>query len=328
MDSEGRGNLRGIGFSCYIEDAGALNERMDLRVDMSGIVTIFSGTSNHGQGHETVYKQMVTDWLSVPFENIRFVQNDTDRVPVGRGTYASRSMVVGSNALKNAVEGIIESGKGFAAFMLEAGHADIEYVDGMFVVSGTDKSVNFQQVAMMSYKPMGVPPELGVGLEANGSYSVTMSSFPNGCHICEVEIDPDTGDVRLERYNLVDDIGVVINPLLAAGQMHGGVTQGIGEALYEFTAYDRSSGQLLSGSLMDYCMPRADHIPEIGVEFHEVPCKNNPTGVKGAGEGGTVGATPAVISAILDALKPLGVEDIDMPATPETVWNAIQLAKA
>ncbi len=325
--SQAHGRLRGIGISYYIEDAGALNERMDLKVDMSGVVTIHAGTANHGQGHETVYKQMVSDWLSVPFEDIRFVQTDTDRVPVGRGTYASRSMVVGSGALKDAVEKIIEKGKGFAAFMMEASVADIEYANGEFSVSGTDKSVPFKQVAMLSFKPFGVPPELGIGLEANGEFSVTMSSFPNGCHICEVEIDPETGETIIDRYNLVDDIGVVINPMLATGQMHGGVIQGIGEALYECTNYNRNSGQLLSGSLMDYCVPRAHHVPNIGVDFHVVPCKTNPIGVKGAGEGGTVGATPAVISAILDALKPLGVTDIEMPATPQVVWSAIRNAK-
>jgi carbon-monoxide dehydrogenase large subunit len=326
-DSEASGNLRGIGISNYIEDAGALNERMDLRVDMSGIVTILSGTSSHGQGHETVFKQMVSDWLSVPFENVRFVQNDTDRVPVGRGTYASRSMVVGSNALNDAVQKVIEKGKGFAAHMMEASVADIEYSDGKFSVSGTDKAVPFSQVAMMSYKPMGIPPELGIGLEANGEFGVTMSSFPNGCHICEVEIDPDTGEVKLDRYNLVDDIGNVMNPLLATGQMHGGVAQGVGEALFENTHYDPESGQILSGSFMDYCMPRAHHLPDVGVEFHVVPCKTNPTGVKGAGEGGTVGAPPAVLSAILDALKPFGVNHVPLPATPNRVWRAIQDAK-
>jgi aerobic carbon-monoxide dehydrogenase large subunit len=326
-ESESKGNLRGIGISNYIEDAGALNERIDLRVDTSGIVTILSGLSSTGQGHETVFKQMVAEWLSVPFEDIRFVQNDTDRVPVGRGTYASRSMVVGSNALNDAVQKVIEKGKGFAAHMMEASVADIEYSEGKFSVSGTDKAVPFQQVAMMSYKPMGLPPELGIGLEANGEYSVTMSSFPNGCHVCEVEIDPDTGEVVLDRYNLVDDIGNVMNPLLAEGQMHGGVAQGVGEALFENTHYDAESGQILSGTFMDYCMPRAHHLPNIGVEFHEVPCKNNPTGVKGAGEGGTVGATPAVMSAILDALKPFGVDHVPLPATPNAVWRAIQEKK-
>ena len=319
-----QGKYRGIGLASYIEDAGALNERMDIEVDSTGNVTIFAGTSSNGQGHETVFCQMVSDWLSIPFDNIRVVQNDTDRVPVGRGTYASRSMVVGSGAIKDAVEKIIDKGRGFAAHMMESSVADVEFSGGKFAVAGTDKSVSFEQVAALAYKPFGVPPELGIGWEANGEFGVKMSSFPNGCHVCEVEIDADTGEVVIDRYNLVDDIGVVINPLLAAGQMHGGVLQGVGEALYEQMAYDSSSGQVITGSFLDYCMPRAEHIPSVNVDFHEVPCKTNPMGVKGAGEGGTVGATPTVISAILDALRPLGVTDIEMPATPDRIWSSIQ----
>jgi len=327
MESESRGKIRGLGIASYIEDAGALNERMDLRVDTSGIVTILAGTSSQGQGHETVYRQIVSDWLSIPIETVRFVQNDTDRVPVGRGTYASRSMVVGTGALHFATEQIIDKGKKLAAFMMETDTDDIEYVDGAFSVAGTDKSVPFRQVAMMAYKPMGLPPELGIGLEAQGAFGVTMPSFPNGCHVCEVEIDPETGEISLDRYTLVDDIGVVINPMLATGQMHGGVAQGVGQVLMEKTIYDVETGQLLSGTFMDYAMPRADDLPEITVAFHEVPCLNNPAGVKGAGEGGTVGATSAVFSALTDALRRLGVTDLEMPATPERIWWAIQTAK-
>jgi len=321
--SEAAGRRRGRGIVSYVTDAGIFNERMEIRFDPSGTVTIHAGTSSHGPGHETTYAQMVSDWLSIPLESIRLAQADTDEIAIGRGTYGSRSTVVGGSALRAAANEVIEWGKRFAAHFMEANAADVEFADGKFTIAGTDKAMPLTQVAQMSYIPVGVPAELGVGLRGAGAFSADVPSFPNGCHICEVEIDPDTGAVALERYAVVDDIGTVINPLLAQGQVHGGIAQGAGQALMEDVVHDRDSGQLLSGTLMDYAVPRADNVPNIAVDFSPIPCKTNPIGVKGAGEGGTIAATPAVMNAILDALAPLGVETIAMPATPERVWRAI-----
>ncbi len=320
--SEKAGKLRGRGMTYYIDDNGNFNERMELRFDPSGSLTILSGTFSHGQGHQTTYAQMVSDWLGVPFENIRLEQGDTAQIAYGRGTVASRSMTVGGSALRKAADDIVENGRKFAAHMLETDAGDIEFRDGKFTVAGTDRSIALVDVAKLSFRPMGNPIELGIGLNGIGAFAATQPSFPNGCHVCEVEIDPDTGHVTLDRYTVVDDIGRVLNPLLAHGQVQGGVVQGIGQALLEDVQHD-ADGQLLTGSWLDYCMPRADDVPFIEADMHEVLCKSNPIGVKGCGEGGTVGATPTVIGAIIDALSPYGVTDIDMPATPERVWRAI-----
>jgi carbon-monoxide dehydrogenase large subunit len=324
--SEAAGLRRGLGISYYIDDCGIFNERMDLRFDASGSLTIEAGTFSHGQGHQTTYAQMISDWLGVPFESIRFEQGDTGRIGIGRGTYASRSMTIGGSALRRAADDLVERGKKLAAHMLEAAADDMEFADGTFTVAGTDKSIPLVAVAKFSYHPMAVPIEFGVGLEGSGAFDGHHPSFPNGCHICEVEIDPDTGQVRIDRYTVVDDIGVVLNPLLAEGQIHGGIVQGIGQALLEDIHHD-DSGQLLTGSYMDYATPRADDVSNIATSWHSVPCTSNPIGVKGVGEGGTVGATPTVINAILDALAPLGVTDMGLPATPQRVWQAIQSAK-
>ncbi len=321
--SEKAGKKRGRGIVAYVDNTGIFNERMEIRFDPSGTVTVQAGTLSHGQGHETSYAQMVSDWLGVPFESIRLQQADTDEVAIGRGTYASRSMHVGGSALQAAANDVIEKGKKFAAHFMEANAADITFVAGKFTIAGTDKSMPIQKVAAMSFIPVGIPAELGVGLRGEGAFSAHVPSFPNGCHICEVEVDPDTGEVALDRYTVVDDIGTVINPLLAAGQIHGGVVQGAGQALIEDIVHDEN-GQFLTGSLMDYGLPRADDMPNIKVDFNPVPSKSNPLGVKGVGEGGTVAATPTVINAILDALAPLGVGTIAMPATPERVWQAVQ----
>jgi len=322
-ESLSRGLHRGIGICYYLDDSGNLNERMDIRFDGSGGVTVLSGTMSTGSAHETVYAQMVSDWLGVPFDKIRVLQGDTDRITLGRGTYASRSMVVGGSALRRAADAIIDKGKLIAAHLMESAADDIEFKDGNFSIAGTDRVMNIAEIAMAASRPMMVPAELGVGLAETGGFAVTSPSFPNGCHICEIEIDAETGKADIVRYAIVDDFGTVINPMVVLGQVHGGVVQGIGEAMFEEVVYDRESGQLLSGSFMDYCMPRADDMPNFEVEFHNVPCKSNPIGVKGAGEGGTVGATPTIISAILDALGPLGVDDITMPATPVRIWQAI-----
>ena len=322
--SEAAGRRRGRGIVYYVENTGIFNERMELRFDPSGELTIVAGTLSHGQGHETSYAQMVADWLGVPEDKIHLAQADTDEVAIGRGTYASRSMIMGGSALRAAADEIIERGKRFAAHFMEADAADIAFADGSFMIAGTDRSMPILQVARMSFIPVGLPSELGVGLQGAGAFSPGLPSFANGCHICEVEVDPETGEVALDRYTVVDDIGTVINPLLATGQIQGGAAQGVGQALIEDIVYGRDNGQLLTGSLLDYGIPRADMMPAIAVEFSPVPSTTNPLGVKGVGEGGTIAATPTVINAILDALAPLGVLDIPMPATPERIWRAIR----
>ena len=327
--SEKNGKRRGRAVSYYIEFGGIFNERMDLRFDPGGTLTILGGTHSHGQGHATVFAQLVNEWLDVPIEDIRYVQGDTAQVPIGRGTYAARSATVGGNALKVASDAIIEKGKSLAAALMEADAADIEFKDGRYRVVGTDKAIAIADVAKAAYAPMGpVTEKFGVGLEATGSYSANPPSHPNGAHVCELDVDPETGEVVVDRYFVVDDLGRVLNPLIVRGQIHGGVVQGLGQALLEHQVYDRESGQLLSGSFMDYGMPRADVMPNVEAELEEVPCKTNPLGVKGIGESGTIGAPPTVINAIIDALAPLGVDAIDMPATPARVWETIRRAKA
>src|SRR5271166_6313299 len=322
--SEAAGKYRGRSITYYVDNTGVFNERMELRFDPSGELTILAGTLSHGQGHETTYAQMVADWLGVPEGKIHLAQADTDEVAIGRGTYASRSMMIGGSALRAAADEVIERGKRFAAHFMEADTADIAFADGAFTIAGTDRSMPILQVAQMSFIPVGLPSELGVGLQGAGAFSPDVPTFPNGCHICEVEIDPETGEVTLDHYTVVDDIGTVINPLLAKGQIQGGVAQGAGQALLEDVVYDRDSGQLLTGSLLDYGIPRADTLPAIAVDFSPVPSTTNPLGAKGVGEGGTVASTPTVMNAILDALAPLGVTDVPMPATADRVWRAIR----
>jgi carbon-monoxide dehydrogenase large subunit len=324
--SEKHGKLRGRGYCFFIEQGGVFNDRMELRFDPGGTVTIVAGTHSHGQGHATTYAQMVSDWLGVPFEAIRFVQGDTDAVPFGRGTYAARSSMVGGCALKLAADAIVEKAKPMAAMMMEAAAGDIEFNDGTFRVVGTDKAMPMTDVARGFYRPMGLPKEFSVGLEASGSWAAEPPNFPNGFHACEVEVDPDTGKLTVDRYAAADDLGRIINPLICEGQIVGALAQGLGQALLEHVIYDGASGQLVTGSFMDYGMPRADDMPELASEFFEVPAKTNPLGIKGIGESGAIGAPPAIIGALLDALKPLGVEHIDMPATPARIWEAINRA--
>ena len=330
--SEAAGKCRGRAIVYYIDNTGIFNERMELRFDPSGELTIVAGTLSHGQGHETSYAQMVSDWLGVPEDKIRLAQADTDEVAIGRGTYGSRSMMIGGSALRAAADEVIAKGKRFAAHFLEADAADITFDvgpnGGDFTIAGTDRAMPIGQVAQMSFIPIGVPAELGVGLQGAGAAPGDVPSFPNGCHICEVEIDPETGAVALDRYAVVDDIGMVVNPLLARGQIMGGVAQGAGQALGEDVVYDTASGQLVTGSLMDYALPRADTMPPVAVDFSPVPSLSNPLGIKGVGEGGTVAATPTVMNAILDALAGFGVADVAMPATPERIWRAIRGAQA
>ena len=327
QESQAKGRLRGRSLIYYLEDSGVFNERMEIRFDPSGMVTVVAGTHSHGQGHATTYAQLVTDWLGVPFENIRLVQGDTDAVAFGRGTYASRSAMLGGSALKGAADAIIEKAKDMAAHLMEASSKDIEFQAGKFTVVGTDRSLPLTDVAKAFFRPVGPTTKFGTGLDASGS-SNHPPTFPNGCHACELEIDPDTGEVFIDRYAVVDDVGRVINPMICHGQIEGALAQGIGQALMENVAFDRESGQMLSASFMDYAMPRAADLPlHYELDFIDVPAKTNPLGVKGVGEAGCVGAPPAVMNAIFDALRPLGVQHLDMPATPHRVWQAIQAAR-
>jgi carbon-monoxide dehydrogenase large subunit len=322
--TERRGKRRGRALTYYIEDCGVFNDRMELRFDPSGNVTIVAGTFSHGQGHATTYAQMVSEWLGVPFENIRLVQGDTSQVSFGRGTYASRSSMIGGSALKAAADGIVDKARPLAAHLMEAAPADVVFEAGKFRVVGTDRAMPLVDVARAFYRPVGLPRQFGIGLEASGAYAAEPQNFPNGAHVCEVEVDPETGAMAIDRYIVVDDVGRVINPLICEGQIQGGLAQGIGQALFEQVAYDRESGQLLSATFTEYVMPRSDDLPAFTMDFREVPCTTNPLGVKGVGEAGSVGAPPTVINAILDALRPLGVEHIDMPATPARIWDALR----
>jgi carbon-monoxide dehydrogenase large subunit len=325
--SEAAGRLRGRGLAYFIEEAGIFNERMDLRFDADGNVAILAGTHSHGQGHATAFAQMVHEWLGIPLDSIRYVQGDTEKVAVGRGTYASRSVMNGGCALKAAADDVVAKGRRMAAFLMEGQPDAIDFDDGVYRQCGTNKSMPLQEVAKAFFRPMGIPMELGVGLEGNGSYASEPGNFPNGCHACEVEIDPDTGTVSVVRYACIDDLGRVINPMIVEGQIHGALAQGLGQALMEHVVYDKGSGQLVSGSFMDYAMPRAGDLPPIAIAFHNVPAKTNPLGVKGVGEAGCTGSPPAIMNAILDALRPVGVKELDMPATPFRVWQAIAAAK-
>jgi carbon-monoxide dehydrogenase large subunit len=342
-ESAKRGKLRGIGFSSYIEAcglapsnvAGALGARAGLfeagevRVNPTGSVTVFTGSHSHGQGHETTFAQIVADRLGISIENVDIVHGDTGRVPFGMGTYGSRSLAVGGTAIVKALDKIIAKGKKIAAHLLEASDADIEFKDGKFTVAGTDRSKAFGEVALTAYVPHNYPlDKLEPGLDETAFYDPTNFTFPAGTHICEVEIDPETGTVSIPAFTACDDFGNIINPMIVEGQVHGGVAQGIGQALLEQCVYDADSGQLLTGSLMDYALPRADDLPTFKVSHTVTPCTHNPLGAKGCGEAGAIGAPAAVMNAVMDALAPVGVTHLDMPASPHRVWQAIQSARA
>ena len=326
-ESARRGRLRGRGLALYIEQGGRFNERMELRGDPGGGLTIVAGTHSHGQGHATTYAQLAAEWLGVAFDDIRFVQGDTDAVPFGRGTFAARSSMLGGAALKAAAEALVEKARPMAAHLLEAAPRDVAFRPGAFFVAGTDREVAWRDVVKAFFRPHGLPPGLGPGLEAVGSYAAEPPNHPNGAHACEVEVDVETGAVSLVRYAAVDDAGRVINPLICEGQVHGGIAQGIGQALLEEVVYEPASGQLLTGSFMDYAMPRATDAPSPRVAFEEIPATTNPLGVKGIGEAGAVGAPAAVINALVDALCVLGIDDVPMPATPRRVYELIRKAR-
>jgi carbon-monoxide dehydrogenase large subunit len=323
--SEQQGKLRGRAVTPYIELGGVLNERMELRFDPGGTVTIIAGTHSHGQGHATAFAQLVAEWLGVPFEGINYIQGDTDKVTFGRGTYAARSSLVGGNALRVAADAVIARGREMAGALMEAAPADVEFKAGTYTVVGTDKRMSIADVARAFFAPVGPVLKLGLGLDGVGTYSGRPGgapNYPNGCQVCEVEVDPETGTVRIDRFAAVDDLGMVINPSICEGQIHGGIAQGVGQALFENIIYDGESGQLLTGSFLDYGMPRAADFPVFLSELVEIPATTNPLGIKAIGEAGTIAAPPTIVNAVLDALQACGVEHIDVPLTPARIWQA------
>ncbi|MDX2223751.1 MAG: xanthine dehydrogenase family protein molybdopterin-binding subunit [Rhodospirillaceae bacterium] len=341
--AKARGKLRGIGIASYIEAcgiapsnvAGALGSRAGgyecgtIRVNPTGSVTVLTGSHSHGQGHETTFAQLVSDKLGVPFDMVEVVHGDTAKIPFGMGTYGSRSLAVGGSALDKAGDKIIAKGKKIAAHMLEVSEQDIEFANGAFKVAGTDRQKTFADVAFQAYVPHNFPLEtIEPGLEETAFYDPKNFTYPAGVYVCEVEIDSDTGAVTIVNFCAADDFGKIINPMIVEGQVHGGLAQGIGQALLEHCVYDRD-GQLVTGSYMDYAMPRADDLPMFKVETTDqpTPCTHNPLGVKGCGEAGAIGSPPAVINAIVNALAEFGVTHVDMPATPQAVWRAIHHAK-
>ena len=331
--SEAKGKKRGIGLSCYIEACGlapsqvalslgagvGLFEVGEVRVDVTGSVTVVTGSHSHGQSHETTFAQIISEKLGVPFENVTVLHGDTGRSDYALGTYGSRSLAVGGSAIVKATDKIIAKGRKIAAHMLEAEEDKVSFEDGSFNVADSNQSLTFGEVAFAAYVPANYPlEELEPGLSEKAFYDPPNFTYPAGAHICEVEIDPETGVTSIEKFVAVDDFGQVVNPMIVEGQVHGGLAQGIGQALLEHGVYDET-GQLLSGSYMDYTMPRADDLPSFTVDTTTTPCTHNPLGVKGCGEAGAIGSTAAVMNAITDAL---GVASVPMPATPETVWRA------
>jgi carbon-monoxide dehydrogenase large subunit len=325
--SAAHGRLRGLGIGCFLETArGTPNEGAEIRFDPDGRVSLILGTQSNGQGHETSYPQIAAALLGLPLETFRLVQADTRAVKAGAGHGGARSMHQGGAALVKAAQQVVEKGRAIAAGLLQADIADVVFSAGRFVVSETERQIDLLAVARAAIDPANLPEGMTPGLDCYAFNTSDVFTFPNGCHIAEVEIDPETGTVSLERYTAVDDYGRLINPMLTRGQVQGGVAQGIGQALVEHTVYDPGSGQLLSGSLMDYALPRADDLPSFDITLAELPTLANPLGVKGSGQAGCIAAPQTIINAILDALAPLGVDHIDMPATPERVWRAIRAA--
>ncbi len=338
--SQAKGRLRGLGVASYIEACGiapsslvgslgaraGLFEAATVRVNPTGSVTVMTGSHSHGQGHETTFAQVVSDKLGIPMDNVDIVHGDTSRVPFGLGTYGSRSLAVGGTAIVNALDKVIEKGRKIAAFLLEAAEADIEFKDGAYKVKGTDRMKAFGEISLAAYVPHKYPIDtLEPGLEETAFYDPKNFTFPAGTYICEVEIDPRTGEVEIASFVAADDFGNIVNPMIVEGQVHGGLAQGIGQALLEHAVYDEA-GQLKSGSFMDYTMPRADDVPSFKVATTVTACTHNPLGVKGCGEAGAIGAPPAVMNAVCDALAEYGIDHIDMPATPARVWAAIDNA--
>jgi carbon-monoxide dehydrogenase large subunit len=326
--AEAIGKLRGIGISNTVEASNAgMVESAQIRFDNSGTLTLLMGTHDHGQGHGTTFKQMLSEMLGLDTDMMQFVYGDTDKIQIGTGTFGSRSAACGGTAVKMAADKIIEKGSRIAAHMLEAADADISFEGGSFTVTGTDKSVTLSDVAKTAFKPGLLPSDIEPGLYETGTYNGGTPTFPNGCHIAEVEIDPVTGETDIVGYWVFDDVGTMINPLLVKGQIHGGIAQGAGQALMEDMVSDPESGQLITGSFMDYCMPRADDLCTYEIGSNVVPTKINPLGIKGAGEAGTVGALAAIMNAVNDAMAHEGAEYVQMPATPQKIWKALSEAR-
>jgi carbon-monoxide dehydrogenase large subunit len=328
-----RGKLRGLGLANAIEVAGgpytSVNpDTAEIRVNPDASVTVFAGSTSMGQGNETAFAQIVSERLSVPPARIQVLWGDSDALGAGRGNGGSGALTVGGSAVLRATDKIVERGRRIAARTLEAAPEDVVFRDGRFTVAGTDRGAPFADVARTAYQPRQLPPGMEPGFSETAAFTPPAVTFPNGCQICEVEIDEDTGALTVVRHTVVDDVGRMVNPLLVKGQIHGGVVQGLGQALFENLAYDAETGQLLAGSFMDYAMPRADDVPFFEVDSHEVPTAVNPLGAKGVGEAGTVGALPALVNAVNDALAPLGVRHLDMPMTAERVWRAVRSAKS
>jgi carbon-monoxide dehydrogenase large subunit len=324
-EASARGKLRGLGFATYVEACGSVgSDDARLSLDGDGGATLIVGTMTNGQGHHTAYAQLLADKLGIDPEQVRLRQGDTDELPKGGGTMGSRSLLVGGGATDAAADKVLERARKIAGHMMEVAPADIEFDDGTFTVAGTDKTITLTEVAKAAAEGGGLPDELAGALDETGHYdSPDAATYPNGCHVVELEVDRETAELEILRYIVVDDFGKVVNPMLVSGQIHGGVAQGVGQALLEHTVYESDSGQLVTATYQDYTMPRADNLPEIEIEFVEVPCRTNPFGIKGAGEAGAIGAPPAVINALVDALQPYGVNHIDMPATSEKIWQTL-----
>ncbi len=321
--SSKEGKLRGIGVSNTIEQAGHGPESAEMRFDPGGSLTVLVGTISHGQGHPTVYRQLVCDRLGLTPKSVRIVEGDTDALALGTGTMGSRSMTTGGSAIYLATDKIIEKGRVIAAHLLESAEIDVVFSAGEYSVLGTDRSVPLNDVVREAFLGQNLPQGVEAGFSESATFLASSANFPNGCHVCELEIDEETGDLEILRYSVVDDVGTIVNPLLIEGQIHGGIAQGLGQALMETILYDEG-GQLITGSFLDYEMPRADSFCSIDLAFNSVPTPTNPLGVKGAGEAGTIGSLAAVMNAVVDALSPLGIDHFDMPATPERIWRAIK----
>jgi carbon-monoxide dehydrogenase large subunit len=328
-ESKKRDRLRGIGVGCYLEVTAPANKEMGgISFDADGGITIRTGTLDYGQGHATPFAQVLCERLGVPFERVRILQGDSDELLAGGGTGGSRSMMNSGMAIVEAADKVIDQGKQVASYALEASPADIEFKDGRFVVAGTDRAIGIVELAdKVRSGAVKLPPDAPQSLDVKHVSEGAPAAYPNGCHVCEVEIDPATGEIEVVKYTAVNDFGTIINPMLVDGQTHGGVMQGIGQTLLEHTVYDEQ-GQLLSGSYMDYALPRAHHAPDFEVHSHPVPAKTNPLGVKGCGEAGCAGSLTSIMNAVVDALSVYGIKHIDMPATPLRVWQAIREAKA
>ena len=323
-----RGRLRGLGIACFLETSrGTPGERAEIRFEPDRRVALVLGTQSNGQGHETSFPQIASDMLGLPLATFRFVQADTSAVKSGNGHGGARSMHMGGTALYLAAQMALSKARAIAAHLLPADAGEVSFNAGRFTVAGSERGIDLLALADAARDPANLPDGMTPGLDADAYNDSDVFTFPNGCHTAEVEIDPETGAVTLERYQAIDDYGRLINPMLTAGQVQGGVAQGIGQALFEHTVYERQSGQLLSGSFTDYALPRADDLPPLDITLAELPTAVNPLGVKGAGQAGCMAAPQTIINAVLDALAPLGVEHIDMPATPERVWRAIQSAQ-